>query len=308
MKFKIVIGDLLEQDAEAIVIPAVPHSGPTSRHGRAIYQAAGYDELLQARREFGRLSDGEAAITSGFALNAKYVIHVYTPEWFGGISGEPKYLTRCYCNALKSAAKAGIKSVAFPLLGTGTNRVPPAIALRIAEDAINGYIMAHLLNVAAYLVIHPSIKKELSALLSDTFDSGGTMAQLNPCCMQERTASDRFYAYIKRISHPSRLAEAIGCSPSTITRILNREGKSVPHKITVLLIAIGLGLSKEERHDFLNSVYAPYPFDARDRRLEELLEMGYTNIAMINSLLAEDDPDWILMHRSKGDRPAEQGR
>ncbi|MBQ2264905.1 MAG: macro domain-containing protein [Oscillospiraceae bacterium] len=297
MAAETITGDLMQQNTEAIVIPVVPFSGPSSKFTRTVYEAAGYDELLEARRAFGHLHDGEAAVTSGFGLRQKHVIHVYTPEWFGGISGEPKYLTRCYCNALKAAVRQGIRSVAFPLLGTGTNRVPLQIALRIAEDALRGYIRAHSLDIRAVLVIHPATAKALPELHADSFAAFAEMSSI-----QESAAYERFHAYLRRIECPSRFAESIGCSPSTITRILNRKGKSVPHKITVLLIALGLGLTREERLDFMNSVYAPYPHDARDRRLEELLEEGHTNITLINSLLAEDDPDWILMHKPKGEQ------
>ncbi|MGN0591697.1 MAG: macro domain-containing protein [Ruminococcus sp.] len=316
MPFQIIIGDIAKQNVDAIVIPAAPRSGPSSKYAKAIYQAAGYDELLTARRAFGHLSDGEAGITPGFHLPAKHVIHVYTPEWFGGISGEPKYLTRCYCNALKAARTIHAESIAFPLLGVGTNRVPLDIARKIAVDTIYGYLRAHALAISAYLVIHPTIVREYTEWNADRYNMFGQdllaenhteqTVQNAPCeCAGNDRQTFRYARFLERIKkhkNPTELARSIDCAPSTINRIINHTGKKSPHKTTVLALAVGLGLSAEERYDFVNCAGHTYPFDDRDYKLEELLEQGYTKIRDINVLLEKAHPGWGLLHKSKGDK------
>lgn len=287
MPYKIITGDILEQKTDILVMPAAPRSGPSSQFAKKIYTIAGFDDMQKAREQIGHLPDGEAAVTPGFNLNAKYVIHVFTPEWFGGFMKEPMYLTNCYKNALKIAIDMNVASISFPLLGSGTNRVPPADAKKIAVETISGYLRAHPSPLNVYLVIHPDIAKELSGFSTDND--------------RPRFHKSRFIEYMNtNIPSITKFADYIGCNKSTLNRIMNGNTAS-PQKSTVLLIALGLNLTKDERYDFINCSGNPYPVDERDYKIEELLENGCTNIDKINIRLYEENPEWELRHKCKGD-------
>ncbi len=301
MSFEIVFGDLLDQNVHTIVTTLIPFSGPCSKYSNALYYAAGYDELLEARKGLGELSDNQVGVTSGFNLIAKKIIHVSVPEWFGGFLEEPKLLTYCYINALKEAEKMDVPSIAFPLLGSGKNRVPLSTAFRIAYDTIDGYVRSHYLKMDVYLILKESILKYLSSEQIDIINRFSENKERNVVDANLSSPKEIFYKYIDRIKNPTAFATAIDYAPSTISRIVNKTGKGRPNKNTILSIAIGLQLSKDERHDFINSVHYPYPFDKRDQRLEELLDQYHKeyNIRKINAILAAENPDWTLMNKSK---------
>ena len=299
MPFEIVYGDLLDQNTEAIVIPLVPYSGPSSKYSKIAYERAGHDALLQARRILPIMVDGECGMTEGFGLFANYVFHARVSEWFGGGEGERKTLTHCFTNALRIAAQNDIKSISFPLLGVGSNRVPPKEAYVIARDAICGYIRAHDLTLNAYLVIHPSIYPDIKELC----DEVSVKPEIFEDTLSKRDVSpqEKFHAYLERIENESQIAELMSCSASTVNRIRKYQYKRAPHKSTVIMLAIAIGLSKKERHDFINCIYSPYPFNEQDELIEQLLEQGYTNINKLNIELEKKNPEWILTHKSKGD-------
>lgn len=301
MSFQIVYGDLLDQNVHTIVTTLIPFSGPCSKYSKELYYAAGYNELLEARKGMEGLSDNQVGVTSGFNLIAEKIFHVNVPEWFGGISEEPKLLTYCYINALKEAEKMNVPSIAFPLLGTGKNRVPISTAFRIAFDTIDGYVRSHYLKIDVYLILKESILKYLSSEQIDIVNRFFKNKENNIVDASLSSPKEIFYKYIDRIINPTAFANAIDYAPSTISRIVNKKGKGRPNKNTTLSIAIGLQLSKNERYDFINSVHYPYPFDKRDQRLEELLDQYHKeyNIRKINAILAAENPAWTLTNKSK---------
>jgi len=101
----------------------------------AIHAAAG-PELLEACRSLGRCPTGEAKLTRGYRLPAKYVIHAVGPVWRGGNAGEAQLLASCYRTALELAADAGARSVAFPAISTGVYGFPFEAAARIAVASV----------------------------------------------------------------------------------------------------------------------------------------------------------------------------
>ena len=97
----------------------------------AIHRAAG-PELAEACAKLGGCDTGEAKITPGFRLPARYVIHTVGPVWGGGERGEDRLLANCYRNSLALAVEQGLTSIAFPAISTGIYGFPPARAAHIA--------------------------------------------------------------------------------------------------------------------------------------------------------------------------------
>jgi O-acetyl-ADP-ribose deacetylase (regulator of RNase III) len=101
----------------------------------AIHRAAG-PELLEECIRIGGCPTGEARITKGYRLPAKYVIHTVGPVWHGGDRGEPEKLAACYRNALRLAAENGARTVAFPGISTGVYGYPLEAATRLAMATV----------------------------------------------------------------------------------------------------------------------------------------------------------------------------
>jgi O-acetyl-ADP-ribose deacetylase (regulator of RNase III) len=137
-------GDITRQSTDAIVNAANTGLWGGGGVDGAIHRAAG-PELARTcsriREERGPkpCPTGEAVITQGFELPARYVIHTAGPRWLGGNAGETDLLRRCYVNCLELAEKHGIRSIAFPAISTGVYGFPIRPAARIALDAVLGF-------------------------------------------------------------------------------------------------------------------------------------------------------------------------
>ena len=101
----------------------------------AIHRAAG-PGLLEECRALGGCTPGEARITGGHRLPARYVIHTVGPVWRGGTAGEPEILDSCYRSSLGLAAAHGLRTIAFPGISTGVYGYPVALAARTAASAV----------------------------------------------------------------------------------------------------------------------------------------------------------------------------
>jgi len=114
----------------------------------AIFIAAGASELQAACNKLAPIQRGDAVITPGFRLPAKYVIHTAGPVYSDGKHGEEELLRSCYANSLKRALENGCKSVAFPLISSGIYGYPKVEALRAATAAIQDFLDNHDIDVS----------------------------------------------------------------------------------------------------------------------------------------------------------------
>jgi O-acetyl-ADP-ribose deacetylase (regulator of RNase III) len=134
--------DITTLEVDAIVNAANEQLAPGGGVCGAIHRTAG-PELAKACSALGRCATGEARITSGFRLPARYVIHAVGPVWRGGGAGEADLLASAYDSAMRLAAERELKSIAFPAISTGVYGYPLAAATRIAVDAVRAALARH---------------------------------------------------------------------------------------------------------------------------------------------------------------------
>ncbi|OGR24579.1 MAG: O-acetyl-ADP-ribose deacetylase [Desulfobacca sp. RBG_16_60_12] len=139
---ELVEGDITRQDTEAVVNAANAALRPGGGVDGAIHRAGG--PAIEAEcRTLGGCPTGEARITTGGNLKARYVIHTVGPVYKDGRNHEPELLASCYRESLKLASAAGIKSLAFPSISTGVYGYPMEDAAKVALKAVIDYLAHH---------------------------------------------------------------------------------------------------------------------------------------------------------------------
>lgn len=187
-RIRIIQGDITTLKIEAIVNAA----NETLLGGRgvdgAIHAAAGPDMLKECLALRG-CATGDAKVTAGYDLYAKYVIHTVGPVWQGGGSGEADLLRSCYDSCFKRAMKLGIRSIAFPAISTGAYGYPIAKAAQIAIEEVVGFLRKHdymdEVYFVCYTVTHKNIYQEVfDKLIAGTIEKAFKGDQLSQLIIQ----------------------------------------------------------------------------------------------------------------------------
>lgn len=293
MPYDIIRQDITKMKVDAIVNPTdymFSGSGGTDAH---IHQAAG-PELRKACDALPFLEEGEVAVTEGFDLPCRYIIHTFGPVWQGGLFDERRKLAACYRNSLQTAYDRGCESIAFPLISSGTFGFPKDQVLRIALDTIMSFLMSR--DMTVFVVVFDkkayAISQKLQKDIQDFID--GPALQLPEHAPQppQGTADDAkqqvgaaaFFSdkltLEELLAHRKegftgalmRLIGRSGMSPvecykkANITKQLFSKISSDPHyhptRPTVFAFAIALKLTLEETEQLLNK--AGLAFDLTD--------------------------------------------
>lgn len=204
MPLKIVRNDITKMNTEAIVNTACAHPAVGAGCDSAVYQAAGYEVLLEYRKEkIGFVPEGEAFLTPGFYLQAKYIIHAVSPRYTGGGRGEEEKLRACYRNSLRIAKEHHIRSIAFPLISTGGFGYPKEEGMRIAADEINAFLLRNEMLVCLVVfdskaaVLGAKIYPDLEAYIDHNYVRGKQQEEYgNPHWGSATRGDDGYRPYI----------------------------------------------------------------------------------------------------------------
>jgi O-acetyl-ADP-ribose deacetylase len=176
MSIEVIRADITKLDVDAIVNAANERMLGGGGVDGAIHRAAG-PELLAACRRIPEVSPGvrcptgEARLTKGFRLPARYVIHTVGPVWSGGAQGEPDLLSRCYRNSLAIARTEQLRSIAFPAISCGVYGYPIDEAATIAVREVRAFLDAHDLPERVVLVAFDERTCDVLAARLDDHDT-----------------------------------------------------------------------------------------------------------------------------------------
>ena len=189
MAFKIVRNDITKMKVDAIVNTANEEPIYSSGTDTAVYKAAGEELLLAEREKIGFMNEGEVAITPGFNLPAKYIIHAVSPCYIDGTYGEERKLRQCYRRSLNLAYENKCKSIAFPLIATGSFGYPKEEGMSIAVEEIKAFLLMH--DMLIYLVVFDT---ESTRLGLDFYPELEAYIDHNYVCdKREEEYGDRYY-------------------------------------------------------------------------------------------------------------------
>ena len=152
MPFKIVRNDITKMRCDAIVNTANTKPIIGSGCDYAVYKAAGKRRLSEYReKNIGEVPEGDVFLTPGFRLPARYIIHAVSPLYIDGAHGEEEKLRVCYRKSLSLAWEQRCRSIAFPVISTGSFGYPKQEGIRIAADEIQAFLQNH--EMLIYLVV-----------------------------------------------------------------------------------------------------------------------------------------------------------
>lgn len=323
MPLTIIRNDITKMDVDAIVNATNPALKMGGGVCGAIFSAAGVQALQEECERIGTCNVGEAVITGGYALPAKYIIHTVGPIWQGGTAGEERLLRNCYINALNLALKHELKSIAFPLISSGVYGYPKDQALQTAISAIGEFLLHHEMTV--YLVVYDKasyfLSEKLFSAIEKYIDDNYVEEHLLrrrsmepweyqnisnfqadvcapiPAQMGKRRLEDliekldeSFSQMLLRLIDEKGMTDVETYKRANIDRKLFskiRNGRGYnPSKVTAIALAIALRLSLDETLDLLGKAgYTLSHSNKFDVIIEYFIEESNYNVFEINEAL-----------------------
>ena len=319
MPFKIVRNDITKMKTEAIVNAANTELIMGGGVCGAIFKAAGAQELQKECDSIGKCEVGQAVITKGYNLPAKYIIHTVGPIWRGGKQNEDKLLHSAYTSSLNLALEHDIKSISFPLISSGIYGYPKDKALRIAINAIGEFLLKHDMDV--YLVVYGKdtvlLSEKLFSKIEKYIDDNyiqethrtlesyelqdsvyeNAMEYKRPISKKKRNIEDvleqideTFSDMLLRLIDEKKMTDVEAYKSANIDRRLFSKIRSDknynPSKATAIAFAIALKLNLDETRDLLRRAgYALSPSSEFDLIIRFFIEEENYDIYEINEAL-----------------------
>lgn len=311
--------EIIRNDITKVQVDAIVNAANSSLLGGggvdgAIHKAAG-PELLEECRTLGGCPTGQAKITKGYKLPAKYVIHTVGPVWHGGSQGEEQLLRDCYRNSLALAKEYGLESIAFPLISAGAYGYPKDQAMQVAISVIGEFLMNHEMMV--YLVVFDKsavvLSEKLFASINQYIDDRYVEehAILRDYQVKEfypiagRSLEDlvnhldeTFSQMLLRLINEKGMTDPVVYKKANLDRkLFSRIRNNIhyrPSKPTVLAFAIALQLNLDETRDLLaRAGFALSHSSKLDIIVEYFIEAGMYNIFEINEVLYAYDQNTL---------------
>lgn len=253
MPFKIVRNDLTKMQVDVIVNTANEAPIYSTGTDTAVYKAAGEVELLRERKKIGYMNEGDVAITPGFKLPAKYIIHAVSPCYIDGTFDEEKRLRDCYRKSLQLAAQYECKSIAFPLIATGSFGYPKEEGMRIALDEINAFLMKQ--EMLVYLVVFDTKATQLGLNLYPDLEA--YIDHNYVCDKREEEYGDRYFGSVRKEDpgydayrrQRDELEEKLKCAPRKMQK--EEPSSALDEYIEMNSICESSHMSDDEYYDFL---------------------------------------------------------
>lgn len=294
MPLHIVQNDITTMKVDAIVNAANESLLGGGGVDGAIHQAAGPD-LLKECRTLGGCKTGQAKITKGYRLPAKFVIHTVGPIWRGGDHGERELLVSAYRSSLELALANECETVAFPLISSGVYRYPKDQALKVAVDTITDFLLSHDTDMNVYLVIFDrktytigeTLFDDIVAFLDEQYDSEHPKSGEGQPLSQP---DESFSQMVQRKMDEQGITDAQCYKKANIDRRLFSEIRSdihyKPSKPTAMAFAIALELPREEVREMLEKAGYAFSYASKfDIIAEYFISHQNYNIFEINEAL-----------------------
>lgn len=324
MPFEIIRNDITKVKVDAIVNAANPSLLGGGGVDGAIHKAAG-PELLKACRLLNGCNTGDAKITKGYNLPAKYIIHTVGPIWHGGKYNEENDLKSCYTTSLYIAKEHNLNSIAFPLISAGVYGYPRDKALKVATDVIEEFLLNNEMNILLVIydnetfVISEKLYSSINQYIDDRYVEDNLdfrNSRYESSRIQSNFISAINYSYEelenkKSIRSLDDLVDNIDDTFSQmLLRLIDQKGMTDvetykkanidrklfskiknnvnynPSKSTALAFAIALRLNLDETKDLLlRAGYAISHSSKFDIIIEYFIESGNYNMFEINQSL-----------------------
>ena len=301
MPLHIVQNDITTMGVDAIVNAANESLLGGGGVDGAIHRAAG-PELLRECRTLGGCGTGQAKITKGYRLPARFVIHTVGPIWRGGGHGERELLASAYRNSLELARAYGCETVAFPLTSSGVYGYPKDQALRVAVDTIGDFLLSY--DMTVYLVIFDraayTIGGKLFADIAAYIDGRYVSGYEDDSRAEQKEG--QFMACAGALIGSAEAAEAPPCAggpgitdaqcckranlDQRLFSKVRRDARYRPAKPTAMAFAVALELPLEEAGKLLGKAGFTFSRASRfDIIVEYFIVHGNYNIFAINEAL-----------------------